>query len=194
MLIPLGVPSSCMRILEKNKNAGKGIIPNHEDLRLQALHYYNILNDLPDKFFTNLAHIIAETFSTPIALVTLVSELSVIFKGNVGMPGIQEMDRDISLCSLAILQPEPTIFNDTLKEPCLLSNPLVAGSFGLRFYAGAPMITPEGFNIGTICIVDKEPRDFSELEKELLVRFAENAMHEIVVRKSLQVYASPLLA
>lgn len=160
----------------------KPIIPDNEKERLAALAYFDILNDLPDRYFTNLAHIIAATFQSEIALVSLVGEEMVHFKGNVGMEGVNKVERGKSLCSLAILEPEPTIFNDALKEPCLLRNPLVVGEFGLRFYAGAPIITKEGFNIGTVCIVGKEPRDFTQKETKLLVRFAENAMHEIEMR------------
>ena len=98
------------------------------------------------------------------------------------MEDVERVPRGESLCSLAILEPEPTVFKDALQEPCLLRNPLVTGKFGLRFYAGAPIMTKEGFNIGTVCIVAKEPRDFSEKEKNLLVLFAENAMLEIEIR------------
>lgn len=160
----------------------KPIIPDNEELRLVALAYFDILNDLPDRYFTNLAHIIAATFKSEIALVSLVGEEMVHFKGNVGMEGVNKVKRGKSLCSLAILDPEPTIFYDTLKEPCLLRNPLVIGEFGLRFYAGAPIISRQGFNIGTVCIVGKDPREFTEKEKELLVLFAENTMHEIEMR------------
>ncbi len=165
---------------------GKNIIPENEAQRLNALNYYNVLNNLPDRYFTNLAYIIAESFHTPIALITLVTDDKVVYKGNAGMEGIDEVDRGISLCSLAVLDSEPTVFNNALKEPCLLSNPLVVGEFGLRFYAGAPITTSDGFHIGTVCIVDKEPREFSENEKSLLSRFAENAMHEIEMRRALQ--------
>jgi len=95
----------------------------------------------------------------------------------------KNIDRGISLCSLAVLDPEPTIFEDATKEPCLLANPLVAGEFGLKFYAGAPLITPDGYNIGTVCVVDKKPRTFSELEQELLVQFSKAAMEAIIERK-----------
>lgn len=165
---------------------GIEIIPENENERLEALRYYNVLNNLPDRYFTNLAHIIAATFNTPIALITLVSKEDVIFKGNAGMEGVEKVDRGISLCSLAILNPKPTVFNNALDEPCLLSNPLVVGEFGLRFYAGAPITTPGGFHIGSVCVVDKEPRQFSDNEKVILQRFAENAMHEIEMRKAIQ--------
>jgi GAF domain-containing protein len=169
-----------------NNKFGIEIIPENEVLRLKALRYYNVLNSLPDRYFTNLAHIIAATFNTPIALITLVSKEDVIYKGNAGMEGVVKVDRGTSLCSLAILNPEPTVFNNALDEPCLLSNPLVVGEFGLRFYAGAPITTSDGFHIGTVCIVDKEPREFSENEIIILQRFAENAMHEIEMRKAIQ--------
>ena len=160
----------------------KPIIPANDRSRLKALEYFDILNELPDKYFSNLAQIIALTFKSEIALVSLVGEKEVYFKGNHGMEGTGKVDRGQSLCSLAVLDPEPTIFNDALKEPCLLSNPLVIGEFGLRFYAGAPIITREGFNIGTVCIVGKEPRHFTKQEKDLLVLFAKNAMIELESR------------
>lgn len=170
-----------------NNTFGRSIIPENEKLRIQALQYYNLLNELPDNYFTNQAHIIASTFNVPIALISIVKEDLVYFKGNAGMEGITEMDRGESLCSLAILNAEPTVFRNALEEPCLLSNPNVAGEFGLRFYAGAPIKTKEGLNLGTVCIIDKEPRDFTEHEKEILIKYAENAMDEIEARKMVQV-------
>lgn len=168
-----------------NNTFDKPIIPDNEESRLKALAYFNILNQLPDRFFSNLALIVAKVFNAPIALISFVGEDDVFFKGNYGMEGVSSTKRGVSLCSLAILDSEPTVFNDALKEPCLLTNPLVAGQFGLRFYAGAPIVTREGFNIGTVCIVDKEPREFSVEEKQLLKLFAENAMIEIESRPGL---------
>ena len=172
-----------------NNTFGKPIIPDNDEERLKALDSYDILGSLPEGFFNNLAHIIARTFDTPIALISLVDKEKVFFKANVGMPGVEYVDRGISLCSLAILDNEPTIFEDASKEPCLLSNPLVAGDFGLKFYAGAPIITPDGYNIGTVCVVDKKPRSFSEREQELLVQFSQSAMQAIIERKKNMVVA-----
>ena len=165
-----------------NNTFDKDIIPVNEAERLKALEYFDMLSDLPDSYFNNLANIIAHTFNVPIALISLVASEEVHFRGNYGMEGVKKTDRGISLCSLAVLDAEPTVFEDALKEPCLLRNPLVTGQFGLRFYAGAPIITKEGFNIGTVCIVDKEPREFTDKEKKLLKLFAENTMHEIMQR------------
>jgi GAF domain-containing protein len=164
---------------------GKAIIPGNERERLEAVRFYSLLNNLPEKFFHNLARIVAQTFSTPIALIALVEEEQVVFKGNSGMEGTKAVSRGVSLCSLAVLDDEPTVFEDALKEPCLLKNPLVAGQFGLRFYAGAPITTPEGFHIGTVCVVDKKPRSFSEEDKKLLQQFAQNAMALLMQRSAI---------
>lgn len=164
---------------------GKPIIPHNDQERLKALRYYLMMCNLPDRFFHNLARIVAQTFNTPIALISLVEEDKVIFKGNKGMEETKEISRGVSLCSLAVLDPEPTVFEDAIVEPCLLNNPLVAGKFGLRFYAGAPITTPEGFHIGTVCIVDKNPRSFSEEDKGLLKQFAINAMSLLLDRSSI---------
>jgi FOG: GAF domain len=161
---------------------GKDIIPDNEQLRLKALYQYTLLDTLPDNYFNNLAYIVAQFFQTPIALISLVENESVFFKGNVGMEGVLKVDRGSSLCALAILNFEVTVFTDTLNEPCLLTNPLIRGKFGLRFYAGAPLITPSGYPIGTLCIIDKKPRNFENKERDLLNRFANIAMHEFEMR------------
>jgi GAF domain-containing protein len=164
---------------------GKNIIPLNDSERLKALQFYNIIEDLDDSYFHNLGQIVARTFDTPVALISFVEKDKVSFKINIGMEGTYEADRGISLCSLAILDDDVTIFNDATKEPCLINNPLVAGEFGLKFYAGAPITTPDGFNIGTLCIVDFEPREFSEKESEILSGFAKVAMNELVARKEI---------
>lgn len=166
----------------QNAFVGREIIPPNEAERLKALYRYQLLNGLPPGYFTNLAHIMALTFDTPIALVSLVDKEKVLFPGNVGMAGTHEVPRGLSLCSLAIMDTEPTVFEDALKEPCLLANPLVTGSFGLRFYAGAPIVTNDGYALGTVCIVDKEPREFSERDQQLLQGFAQTAMNDIEIR------------
>lgn len=166
-----------------NNTFGKPIIPENEEERIKALESFEILDTLPENFFDNLAHIIAKAFDTPIALISLVDKERVFFKANVGMPDTTYVDRGISLCSLAILNNEPTVFENAELEPCLLANPLVAGEFGLRFYAGAPIITTDGYNIGTVCVVDKNPRAFNKEEQNLLVQFAASAMGAINERK-----------
>ncbi len=162
---------------------GIPIIPANDTKRVVALRSFQILDSPPEFYFNNVAQIIAQVFKMPIALISLVDEQRVFFKANVGMPESQNVSRGLSLCSLAILNDGPTIFDNPLKEPCLLANPLVAGEFGLRFYAGAPLTTEDGYNIGTVCVIDKKEREFSESDKELLCRFADSIMKAIVQRK-----------
>lgn len=163
----------------------KQIIPANETERLQAMRRYRLVESIPEGYFNRLANIIARTFGVPIALVSMVEQSEVYFPGNFGMTGTQKMSRGLSLCSLAVLDDSPTIFRDALKEPCLLSNPLVTGAFGLKFYAGAPILTSDCFAIGTVCVIDKLPRDFSDADKQLLQYFAHLAMQEIEMRFSL---------
>ena len=172
-----------LKLIHLMKNTfGISIIPQNENERLKALQNLQILESDVQSVFDNIAHIMAETFDVPIALISFVDNKQVFFKGNAGMAGIESKSRGISLCSLAILNDGVTVFEDALKEKCLLYNPLVSGEFGLKFYAGAPLTTKEGYNIGTVCIIDKESRNFSEKKKQLLQRFANMVMHEIYLQ------------
>jgi len=164
----------------ENHFIGKNLIPENESERLKIVQRY--LEIIPDGYFVNLANIMARTFNTPIALISFVDKTQVSFPGNYGMEDVKTVSRGLSLCSLAILEETPTIFEDALKEPCLLANPLVIGSFGLRFYAGAPILTNDGYAIGTACIVDKEPRTFSREDISMLEYFAKVAMQEVQLR------------
>ena len=172
-----------LKLFHLMKNTfGISIIPQNENERLKALQNLQILEYKVRDVFNNIAHIMAETFDVPIALISFVDSDHVFFIGNAGMPDIKSNSRDISLCSLAIQNDGVTVFEDALKEQCLLSNPLIAGKFGLKFYAGAPLTTKEGYNIGTVCIIDKESRNFPENKKQLLQRFATMVMHEIYLQ------------
>ncbi|MDQ3392755.1 MAG: GAF domain-containing sensor histidine kinase [Bacteroidota bacterium] len=160
------------------------IVPENDEQRLNVLKRYEILDTPPEQSFNRIAELAIKMFKVPIALVSLVDKENVYFKANVGMGNIKTIDRGISLCSLAILRDTPTVFENSTEEPCLLANPLVTGSFGLRFYAGAPIVTSDGFNIGTVCIVDKIPREFSENDTSMLQDLAGIVMDELEVRLS----------
>lgn len=163
---------------------GINIIPENDQERTEVLKRYKILDSPPERAFDNLAHLAAQIFSVPVCLISLVDTDKVFFKANVGMGDTKSAPRGSSLCSLAILNTELTIFEDTRTEACLLTNPLVAGNFGLQFYAGAPLITDDGFAIGTICLVDKQPRKFSKKEEEILKGLGRIVMDEIELRLS----------
>lgn len=166
----------------QNTFIGVNLIPENDAERISKLQEFEILDTPPEGAFNHIAAMAARMFNVPIALVALVDEERVWFKANVGMEGVENVDRGISLCSLAILTDGPTVFPDAVNEPCLLANPLVRGNFGLRFYAGAPLTTSDGYNLGTLCIVDKQPREFSESDQKLLSQLAGIVMDEIELR------------
>lgn len=161
---------------------GMNIIPDNDSERLLALKRYRILDSPSEASFDNIARLCTQIFNVPISLVSLVDAERVFFKANVGMGKAKEANRGKSLCALAVLTPEPTIFEDALKEPCLIANPNVAGDFGLRFYAGVPLITPDGFLIGTLCIIDQQPRTFSKQEETILKGMAVSVMDQLELR------------
>lgn len=163
---------------------GMNIIPENDAERLVALNRYRIMDTPSESSFDNIAKLCTQIFNVPISLISLVDAERVFFKANVGMGKAKEANRGKSLCSLAVLHPEVTVFEDALKEPCLMANPNVAGDFGLRFYAGAPLVTHDGFMIGTLCIIDKQPRLFSDKESQILAGMATAIMDQVELRLS----------
>ena len=163
---------------------GINIIPDNEDSRLDALKRYRISDTPSEDSFDGIAKLAAQIFNVPVSLLSLVDKYDVFFKANFGMGSAKKAKRGISLCSLAILDEKVTVFEDALKEACLSSNPNVTGDFGLRFYAGAPLITHDGFLIGTLCIIDSKPRNFGEKDRSILEGLAKVAMDQIELRRS----------
>lgn len=163
---------------------GINIVPDNDDDRLKALKRYRISDTPSEDSFDGIAKLATQIFNVPISLLSLVDAEAVFFKANVGMGRAKEANRGKSLCALAVLDKNVTVFEDALKEPCLMANPNVVGDFGLRFYAGAPLITNDGFLIGTLCIIDQHPRIFTDLERSILEGLASTAMDQIELRRS----------
>lgn len=167
-----------------NNTFGINIIPDNDEERVAALRRYKICGTPPEGAFDNVARLATQIFKVPISLISLVDAENVYFKANVGMGNARVSARGVSLCSLAVLKSEVTVFENAPNEPCLLTNPNVAGSFGLKFYAGAPITTHDGFLIGTLCIIDKTPRKFDNEQREILQSLAKIVMDEIELRLS----------
>ncbi|MFC6998976.1 GAF domain-containing protein [Rufibacter roseus] len=167
------------------------ILPENEPNRLKKLYEYQILDSgvegeasaETEGTFRHVVSLATHLFNMPIALVSFVDRERVWFKAGVGLDGLKEVERDISLCSLAIMSEEPTVFSDTLEEPCLLANPLVAGELGFRFYAAAPLKTIDGYNLGSVCVIDRVPREFSEDNQLTLQYLAKLVMDELELWK-----------
>lgn len=155
----------------------------NEQQRLAAVRLYDILDTPPDKTFERLAKLAARFFNTPISLISIVDRDRIWFKSHYGLD-IQQIDRALGLCASAILQNDVYTVTDAQNDPRTLANPLVVGEFGLRFYAAAPLQTTEGFNLGTICVIDFSPREVTNAEKETLKDLAAIVMAEMELRLS----------
>lgn len=162
---------------------GIPIIPENEEERLTQLHKYLNSDTYSEGTFKHVAAMAFHIFNVPIALVTFVDKEKVSLKANIGMEDKTEIDRGVSLCSLVVLKGEVTVFENATEAPCLLANPFVAGNFGLQFYAGAPLKTADGFNLGAVCILDKTPREFSVADQHLLKSLAAVVMDEMEEKK-----------
>lgn len=113
---------------KKMKNTfGINIIPNNDPERIGALRRYNILGTPSEESFDDIARLATEIFEVPISLISLVDKEEVYFKANIGMGNAKKTSRGVSLCSLAVLKSEVTVFTNPLDEPCLLTNPNVIG-------------------------------------------------------------------
>ncbi len=152
-----------------------------EAARLRAVHRYDILDSPPDGAFDRVVRLAANLLNVPIALVTIVDHDRIWFKARHGLD-VQEIGRDPGLCASAILQDEAWIVENATRDPRVLANPLVAGEFGLQFYAGAPLRTHDGHNLGTLCVIDREPRQMTAREASILEDLAAVVIDELELR------------
>lgn len=132
-------------------------IPAHEDERLAALRRYDILDTAPETVFDDLVHLATFVTGSPIATFTLIDAQRQWFKSQIGMAN-QETVRDVAFCGYTILQDEVLVVPDATQDPRFSDNPLVIEAPGIRFYAGVPVRSREGMNIGTVCVIDHQPR------------------------------------
>jgi GAF domain-containing protein len=157
-------------------------IPKNEAKRIQVLWQYDILDTVPEEVFDELADLAAHICGAPVALITLVDENRQWFKAKVGV-SIKETGRDISLCAHAILQKDLFIVPDATLDGRFKNNPLVTASPKIRFYAGAPLISPDGHALGTLCVLDKVPRELTEDQKSALRILARHVMAQLELRR-----------
>lgn len=154
-----------------------------EHERLAAVRRYSILDTPPDGAFDRIANLASKLLRAPISIISIVDEDRIWFKSRAGLEDIDEIPREPGLCASAILHDAPWILNDASVEPAALANPLVAGEFGLRFYAGIPLQTHDGHNLGTLCVIDKKPRTITQEETEILQDLAAIVMDELELRR-----------
>ncbi len=156
-----------------------------EEDRLAALRSYGILDTPPEPAFDEITRVAALVCKAPIAVVNLIEDTRQFFKSKIGL-GVRETPVDVSICAHAILQRDLFVVPDTTKDPRFACNPLVTGEPNLRFYAGALLETPEGLPLGTVCVLDYEPRPdgITHEQAEVLRALARAAMAQMELRRS----------
>ena len=157
-------------------------IPHNETQRLEALKKYQILDTLPEKQYDDIVELASFICDTPIALISLVDKDRQWFKARIGLEA-SETPRNISFCQYAILEKQVLEVSDATVDDKFKSNPLVTGNPNIVFYAGAPLTDPDGFNLGTLCVIDKQRKTLTEKQVSALKTLANHVVSTIVMRK-----------
>lgn len=168
-------------------------LPDDEKQRLEDLQSLGLLDTQPEERFDQLATLAQTVFKVPIAYIALVDANRQWFKAKCGL-AVDQTGRDISFCGHTILQREPLIIPDAQQDERFFDNPLVVDEPYVRFYAGCPLAGAAGHNVGTLCLVDTKPRDFSEHEHEILVRLAAVAQRELHMHELMETQRQLLAA
>lgn len=160
-------------------------IPRDEEERLAALDRYDILDTPPEKNFDNIAVLASHVCDTPIALMVLIDRHRQWFKVSVGVR-LRETPRELSFCAYTIMQRRLFIIPDATRDERFTANPFVMSGPKYRFYAGAPLVTPDNRALGTICVIDKVRRTLTPAQRHDLVALSHVVMTELELRCSLR--------
>jgi GAF domain-containing protein len=166
-------------------------LPPDESARLEALARYQVLDSGAEKNFDDIARLAGFICQSPIATVTLIDRNRQWLKARVGLD-VTETPRNMSFCAHTILSSEVMVVEDATKDSRFSDNPSVTGEAHVRFYAGAPLITPDHFKLGSLCVIDRKPRTLSAEDKQALEALARLVMTELELRRSSRELAAAL--
>lgn len=164
-------------------------VPENEKERLEALRALKILDSSPEERYDRLTRLAQRLFDVPIALISLVDENRQWFKSKQGLDG-EETDRDVSFCAHAINGNDVMIVNDAIKDTRFNDNPFVTGDPNVRFYAGYPIESPGKLKMGTLCLIDRKPRELNGIELSLLQNLGRLVENELAADTSLSTQLS----
>jgi signal transduction histidine kinase/ActR/RegA family two-component response regulator len=160
-------------------------VPEEERERLLALHRYRLLDTPPEENLDAIVLLAAQSCGVPISQITLVDSDRQWFKAQVGGT-VSETPRAYSFCAHAIRGRSPMVVPDATHDPRFAGNPLVVGEPHIRFYAGVPLVTSDDHALGTLCVIDRRPRELEPLQLLALKGLARLVMSELELRRSLQ--------
>lgn len=159
-------------------------IPSNEAERMRSLRLYRIIDSGSEKAFDDLTRLAAAICETPISLITLIEGERQWFKSKVGMT-MTETSRDVSFCAHALVDNRMLVVEDATKDPRFADNPYVTAEAPVRFYAGAPLVMADGNSLGTLCVVDRKPRQLSPHQLEALGILRQAVVSQIELRRAL---------
>ena len=157
-------------------------LPANESARLAALQALQVLDTPPEEQFDALVKAASLVCGVPISLISLIDAERQWFKANVGLPQATETPRDVAFCAHAILEEGLFEVPDATQDPRFATNPLVCGQPDIRFYAGAPLTLQDGSRIGTLCVIDRQPRQLNDMQREVLRQLARTAAQALEMR------------
>lgn len=159
-------------------------LPPNEVARLDNLHQYDILDTPSEAAFDDLSHLAAQICGAPIAMISLVDSTRQWFKSKIGLD-VSETPRDLSICAHAILQADVLVVEDIQQDHRFFDNPSVTSAPNIQFYAGAPLVTVEGYAIGTLCVLDQVPRQLQPAQVEAIQALARQVVTQLELRRNL---------
>ncbi len=154
-----------------------------EEERLRVLAEYEILDTLPEKEFDDIVELASAIYGTPISCITLLDNYRQWFKAKVGLDSPSTPIED-AYCRHTIMRPDKVmVVNDSMQDERFKNNPLTVGDPNIRFYAGAPLVSSDGYALGALCVIDKKPRTLSDTEERMLQVLANRVMHLLELRR-----------